>query len=106
MDTKTRTPIPTPKGTHPKVGEDIYVESAWYLSHGVDDFQGGLCKVTRVYPSISGGVATWFVETAERPGYGYNWDILKEKQEELMVRFGVNRGHPDPDNSPESNTWD
>ncbi len=92
-------------GPPPVVGEDVYVGTSWYLSHGVDDFHGGLCAVESVKVDMSAGKPTWFVSVRERPGYGYNWAILREEQEKLREQFGTTRGYPDPDDSPSSNEW-
>lgn len=92
-------------GPSPKVGEDVYLPTRWYLSHGRDDFQGGLCKVTKVYVDTSAGDPTWFIEVAERPGYSSNWASLREDQAKLKAEFGDKRGYPDPDEHPDSNDW-
>ena len=97
----TSIPGPTP----PEVGSDVYVPSAWYMFHGVDDFQGGLCKVTSVKLDTSGGEPAWFITVHERPGYSYNWSSLSERQDELRAEHGTARGYPDPDNDPEANRW-
>lgn len=104
---KTPTP-PTklPTTPAPKVGDEVYVGTSLYLSHGHDDFQGGLCKISSVEVGISAGKPEWFVSVEERPGHGYNYAILLESQDKWKAQFGTNRGYPDPDNSPESNRWD
>ncbi len=89
----------------PEVGEDIYVQSAYYLSRGRDDFLGGLCEVAEVRTRTSAGKEVPFVSVVERPGHGYNWEILKEAQEKLAKEYGEYRGRECPDNSKESNTW-
>lgn len=89
----------------PNVGDDVYVKSSFYMSHGVDDFVGGLCKVTRVFKSMSGGSLVTFIEVDENPGVEYNWEFLYEMQDELKKQFGTNRGYQDPDNRPEFNQW-
>ncbi len=88
------------------VGSQIYVPTSLYLSHGADDFQGGLCKVSEVKAGISAGEEATFVSVEERPGHSYNWAYLEPKQAELRERFGTDRGYPDPDNAPEANRWD
>jgi hypothetical protein len=90
----------------PKVGEDIYIPTQLFLSHGMDDFLGGLCQIVRVKKGISAGEPTWFVSVAEDPGTEYNWEILLEKQNELKAKCGDRRGRPDPDDRPEFNRWD
>lgn len=90
----------------PQVGDDIYLPTALYLSHGADDFIGGLARVRRVGPGMSAGEYVPFVEVAERPGTYYNWRHLREEQEKLRTKFGDNRSYPDPDLRPEFNRWD
>ena len=93
MKTKKQTKI----SKKPKVGDEIYVESSFYISHGEDDFCGGLAKISK----ISKEYGTTFVEVVERPSHGYNYEILMENQEQLKKQFGKKRAHPDPDiNTP------
>lgn len=80
-----------------KIGDDIYIDSALYLSHGSDDFCGGLCRITHITMEVSGGKKTPFIKVAERPGYSYNYEELLSDQKELKKTFGKNRGHSDPD---------
>lgn len=87
----------------PKIGDDIYVGSAFYIGHGVDDFQGGLCKVSDVEEGTSAGKPAHFITVEERPTTKYNWKFLAEKQEELKKRFGDIRGYRDPDYDPQFN---
>ncbi len=84
-------------GPPPAVGSDIYVGSAYYISHGEDDFVGGLCKVAAVTIGISAGKPTWFVSVEERPGRSSNWKMLKEKHDALKARHGTERGRMNPD---------
>jgi hypothetical protein len=94
-----------PPDRDPKVGEDIYVGTSLYLSRGRDDFQGGLCEVSRVYKSMSGGEMVTWVEVKEKGGSGLNWEqFLKGEQAKLEKEFGDKRGYPDPDDHPSANT--
>lgn len=90
----------------PMVGDDIYVETNLYLSHGSDDFIGGLGRVSKVKEGISGGRGTHYVSVEERPGYSFNWAYLAEKQDTLKREFGNNRSYKDPDDREEFNRWD
>lgn len=81
----------------PSVGDMIYVPTAMYLSRGRDDFNGGLCEVSKVGHMISDGKTVPSVCIKERPGTTYNWKFLSEKQETLMKRWGEERGFEDPD---------
>jgi hypothetical protein len=83
--------------TNVKVGQKIYVESAFHISNGSADVVGGLATVTEVKEDISAGKPALFVSVKEHPGTAYNWEILSEKQENLKNRFGTSKAHPDPD---------
>jgi hypothetical protein len=87
----------------PKVGDDIYVDSSFYLSHGRDDFVGGLVRVTAVITDDINGRPSYWIEIEERPGTRYNWDALALKQAKLRAEFGDSRGFSDPDNRREFN---
>lgn len=91
--------------TIPKVGDEIYVPTSLHMSHGRDDVEGGLAKVTSVKPGISGGKTVSFVTVAEHPGVSYNWEFLAPEQEKLKKDFGEGRAHPDPDHREEFNEW-
>jgi hypothetical protein len=87
----------------PKVGDEIYVPSAFYLSHGRDDFVGGLARVVSVRTEEFGGSPTTWVEVEERPGRQYNWDSLAAQQSKLREEHGQERSYLDPDNRREFN---
>jgi hypothetical protein len=82
----------------PKVGELVYTDTRMYIDHGMDDVEGGLSQVTRVYKSMSGGDPHCvFIEVAQH-GHGGNWmQSLFRDQKELMARFGNQVAYPDPD---------
>ena len=86
----------------PVVGEDVYIPSELYLSHGRDDFAGGLCRISRIETSVLGVPGT-YVEVEEQPGTLHGWDDLLRQQDELRARYGDRRGHADPDLRPEFN---
>lgn len=85
----------------PKVGQDIYIRGAMYMSHGEDDYEGGLAKVTEVKKEKYGV----FVSVKEVPGHSWNWDCLVEEQAQLKKEYKKKRAHPDPDTRPEFNRW-
>lgn len=89
----------------PEKGNKIYVGTSLYLSHGADDFEGGIATITKVevdkhcvnkYNRIMVGIK-------ERPGHLYNYIYLMENQAKWKKEFGKQKAHPDPDNSPSSN---
>jgi hypothetical protein len=83
---------------NPKVGDNIYVQSHFYISHGSDDVVGGLATVTKLTKSISGGKECLFVSVKEHPGNSYNWtQFLSERQDSLRLEFGNEKAYPFPD---------
>lgn len=84
----------------PSPGDEIYVPTAWYLSRGRDDVQGGKATVERLKRSYG----TLWVYVKELPGRGHNWEIIGPDQEKLKAEFGESRAHPDPDDDPSANT--
>ena len=84
------------------IGQDVYVPSSLHLTHGVDDFAGGLCRVVRIDTDMS-PVEIPFVEVEEDPGTLHNWHYLMENQDEWRDRYGDRRGRHDPDFRPEFN---
>ena len=83
----------TGTGIKHKIGDDIYVDTSLYMSHGSDDFHGGLCRISDIKTDKYG---TW-IEVSERTGHSYNYEVLLEEQAELKKEFGNRRGYPDPD---------
>lgn len=87
----------------PKIGDDIYVESALYLGHGEDDILGGLAKVTSVTEEMIGEEKVIKVTVVGIPGV-FNWSQrLAGLQDKLKERFGNIRAHPEPDDRPKFN---
>ncbi|MBZ5525431.1 MAG: hypothetical protein LAP21_24670 [Acidobacteriia bacterium] len=87
-------------------GDVIYVETSLYVSHGVDDFRGGLGEVVEFGPSLSAGIPVPFVTVAQDPDTWSNWNLLAAEQKKLREQFGKKWSHPDPDLRPEFNRWD
>jgi hypothetical protein len=91
--------IPTPK-----VGDKIYVPSFLHLSHGVDDFLGGICTVTGVREDRIGRKLITFVNIEEDPDSWMNWETyLAPQQEQLRQEYGERLGRRKPDYRPEFN---
>jgi hypothetical protein len=86
-------------------GDVIYVETSLYLSHGRDDFRGGLAEVIGFRNDISAGKPTPFVCVAQEPDSWHNWQMLAAEQKKLRAEFGKKWAHPDPDHRPEFNEW-
>lgn len=77
----------------PKVGDKIYVPSSMSISHGSDDFAGGIATVKRVYKYCN----QVFVDI-EEGDRGYNWSqIIGPDQAKLKKEYGKRKAHPDPD---------
>jgi hypothetical protein len=86
-------------------GDMIYLDTELYISHGRDDFRGGLAEVIEVKPDVSGGKPTPFIRTAQQPDTWHNWKYLAAEQKKLRAEFGKRWAHPDPDHRPEFNEW-
>jgi len=83
----------------PKVGESVYIDTYIFVTHGIDDFYGGLCEVDLVNTD-NGNV---YISVKEDPGTSYNWKHLYQEQEQLKNKFGTNRGYQKPDLRKEFN---
>lgn len=95
----------------PKVGDKIYLASTIYLTHGADDFQGGVCTVKAVDSHFEKGNEVLSVEVEEDAGTWYRWTgYLEPRQEEWKKEYGERKGGPKPDYRPEFNdeyeAWD
>lgn len=93
----------------PKIGEKIYVPASLYLSHGHDDFEGGIATISEIHTSDHlppDHINYYMVTVEERPDTSYNWRILLENQDKLKERFKDQIAHPDPDDRLEFNMWD
>src|SRR5690349_23155367 len=86
-------------------GDVIYVDTSLYVSHGIDDFRGGLAEVIEFSMDISAGKPTPFVRVVQDPDTWHNWPMLAADQKKLRTEFGKNWAHPDPDYRPEFNEW-
>jgi hypothetical protein len=86
-------------------GDVIYVETSLYLSHGRDDFRGGLAEVIGFRNDISAGKPAPFVCVAQEADSWHNWQMLAAAQKKLRAEFGKKWAHPDPDHRPEFNEW-
>ena len=86
---------------HP--GDVIYVDTELYISHGRDDFRGGLGEITEVVIDKIGGKPVAFVRVAQEPDTLHSWPYLAPMQKKLRAEFRKNWAHPDPDFRPEFN---
>lgn len=92
-----------------KSGDEIYVPTSLYLSHGVDDFIGGRATIENIYEDdrvSRDSYNRWGISIKERPGHWYNLSYLIDEQEELKKKFGDSWCYEDPDYSPSANQWD
>jgi hypothetical protein len=89
----------------PKVGDKIYVEGTIYVTHGADDFQGGVCTVKAVQSHVENSEeVVSSVEIEEDPGTWYTWaGVLESRQEALKERYGEQKAGPKPDYRAEFN---
>jgi hypothetical protein len=82
----------------PKVGQKIYVDSAYYIDHGEDDRDGGIATVSKVVMGISAGKKVHFIQVKEIPDVQMNWDQhLRDAQPELRKEFGKQKAKMCPD---------
>ena len=72
----------------PKVGDQIYLDSEFYVTHGEDDFIGGPCTITYV----SGDKPPFWIQIEENRGT-FTWRYDKKEQECLKRKFGTRRGY-------------
>lgn len=86
-------------------GDIIYVDTCLYVSHGVDDFRGGLAEVAEFGFLKAAGRETLFVKVVQLMDTSQNWQMLAEQQSKLRAEFGKSWAHPDPDYRPEFNEW-
>jgi hypothetical protein len=86
-------------------GDIIYVDTDLYLSHGVDDFRGGLAEVVDFGTQISAASPTPFVKVVQLMDTWHNWQMLAAGQRKFRAEFGKSWSHPDPDYRPEFNEW-
>ena len=84
-------------------GDVIYVDTSLYVSHGRDDFRGGLAEVIEYGMDVSAGKPTPFVRVAQESDTLHNWKILASDQKKLRAKHGKRWAHPDPDYRPEFN---
>lgn len=83
----------------PKVGDQIYLDTSLYVTHGADDFIGGLCEVA----SVKEEWGTIWVSVKEDPETLHGWPELYKMQEQLKSEFGSRRGYKKPDYRAEFN---
>jgi hypothetical protein len=88
-----------------RAGDVIYVDTELYISHGRDDFRGGLGEVMGFNLDTSAGKPTHFVKVAQEPDTWHKWKLLAPMQKKLREEFGKSWAHPDPDHRPEFNEW-
>jgi hypothetical protein len=72
-----------------------------FVTHGLDDFRGGLCEITEVVDGIAG----LSVRLRECPGWDFNWLYLMKGQAEWRDEYGERRGSAEPDDRPEFNEY-
>lgn len=89
----------------PVVGQEIYIPSSVYLSHGEDDVLGGRAIVARVKEEKHGDRTVHGITVKELPNTTYYWENgLAQQQNELQKRFCDQCARPDPDEREEFNS--
>jgi hypothetical protein len=77
----------------PEVGRYVWHPSLLHLTHGVDDFQGGVCMVSAIVEKPDGV----HVGLEELGDWEVSWTYLLEGQDEWRERYGKQPGRADPD---------
>lgn len=83
-----------------KVGDDIYIPSACYISRGSDDRVGGLARINSIEVNEKLPEDNYnriFVCVDEIQNTSFNYAYLLEMQDKLKEEFRDNRAYPDPD---------
>ena len=89
----------------PSIGEEIYVPSEFYLSHGRDDIRGGCAVVTKITQEKHGDRVVHGICVEEFPEKTYYWENgLMQEQEKLRRQYGDRRARRDPDERSEFNS--
>lgn len=86
-------------------GDVIYLETRLYISHGCDDFCGGLAEVNEVREGQHAGKPMSYVRVLQELDSVYSWTDLAADQKTLRAEHGKNWAHPDPDLRPEHNGY-
>ena len=83
-----------------KKGDKLYIPSAYYISRGSDDFEGGLATVDLITTNLD--LPEWhcnrdMVVFKERPACSYNYNYILENQEEWAKEYAGKTAHASPD---------
>jgi len=88
----------------PKIGDKIYIPSAFYISRGEDDVKGGLATISIIKESdflAKDHYNYLMIGVRGFEGTLYNYRHLMEKQDKLREQFGEELAAHDPDiNTP------
>lgn len=88
----------------PKKGDKLYIPSAYHISRGEDDVDGGLATIDYIEYSTTLPADDYnaiMVGFEEVQGTAYNYRWLLEEQEKLAVKYKDQIATPNPDvNTP------
>jgi len=106
METKTQSPS---KLELPKIGQEIYVSSAYYVYRGEDDFEGGKAIINKI--DISKTLPKShrnyiMVGIKGRENTMYNYKSLIAQQKELQEEYQEQVAYANPDMRAEFNKPD
>lgn len=92
----------------PKIGDEIYVPSSYYVYRGEDDFEGGLAIINNIEFSkhLPEEHFNYIMIGIEGRTTMYNYKSLLEKQAQLKKEFKNSVAHSNPDLRPEFNQPD
>ena len=85
----------------PFIGQKVYLDSHYYISHGSDDIDGGvavICAIQKI-PKNSIPNNRYYVKLKGFPNteYPYSTFMDAEEQERLRKEFGKQKAKPNPD---------
>lgn len=81
-----------------KPGDELYVNTRFYIDRGEDDVCGGIAVVERVeYKPCPGNPINEYFVYFKDLNSGYNLQILLREQEKLAAQYGDHIAHQCPD---------
>lgn len=87
-----------------KIGDKLYIPSAYFISRGEDDFEGGLAEIDRIETKKhlpEKHCNRIMIGFKENPSAMYNYNYILEGQEEWSKEYSGRTAHPNPDiNTP------
>ena len=82
-----------------KIGDKLYVNSSFYIEHGLDDICGGLATVKSISENLNRPLSNQYMITVEeiRSSRHFNLWYLLNNQEEFKIKYAGKLVHECPD---------